>query len=147
MTIHFTKEDSEHGCFSNFSSHNFVVKWFWGAEKEIKTVEHGYQASKCVKHSDAEKILDCEFPWQTKRLGRKITIINDWDEIKVNLMHKMVRAKFAQNSDILKILIDTGNEELVEYAPWGDTFWGVDKNYVGKNMLGRILMLVREELK
>ena len=43
-------------------------------------------------------------------------------------------------------LVETGTEELVEGNDWGDTYWGVCKG-TGKNMLGKILMEVREELK
>ena len=43
-------------------------------------------------------------------------------------------------------LLETGNTELVEGNTWGDTFWGV-YNVEGENILGRLLMKVREELK
>jgi predicted NAD-dependent protein-ADP-ribosyltransferase YbiA (DUF1768 family) len=43
-------------------------------------------------------------------------------------------------------LLHTGDDYLVEYAPWGDTFWGVDKNYKGQNWLGRLLMRRRDEI-
>jgi predicted NAD-dependent protein-ADP-ribosyltransferase YbiA (DUF1768 family) len=42
------------------------------------------------------------------------------------------------------MLIDTGNEELCEFNTWGDTFYGVC-NGVGKNILGKLLMEIRDE--
>jgi hypothetical protein len=54
--------------------------------------------------------------------------------------------KFEQNPDIAEMLMATEGFELVEYAPWGDTFWGVGKDHEGKNNLGKILMKIRGEL-
>lgn len=68
-----------------------------------------------------------------------------------------VKAKFAQNEDIQNVLLSTGNELLVECSP-NDKKWGIGidindsdrfnvSNWKGKNLLGRILMEVREELR
>lgn len=55
--------------------------------------------------------------------------------------------KYLQNSDIAELLLTTDENLLVEYAPHGDCFWGVDKAYVGQNWLGNVLMEVREVLR
>jgi predicted NAD-dependent protein-ADP-ribosyltransferase YbiA (DUF1768 family) len=44
------------------------------------------------------------------------------------------------------MLIDTGDQELIEGNWWGDVIWGVC-NGKGENHLGKILMEVRKELK
>jgi hypothetical protein len=61
-------------------------------------------------------------------------------------MKELVRAKFTQHWDLKQKLLETGDEELIEGNTWGDTFWGVF-NGTGKNILGQILMEVRNELK
>lgn len=82
-----------------------------------------------------------------KRAGRKVTLRSDWEAVKVDIMREVVRAKFSQNPDLLKKLLDTGDAELVEGNSWHDTFWGVDQTTgEGENHLGRILMEIRTEL-
>ena len=82
-----------------------------------------------------------------KREGKKVKLRSDWESVKDAIMEQVVRAKFSQNPDLLKKLIDTGDLELVEGNAWHDTYWGVDlKTGKGENHLGRILMKVRAEL-
>lgn len=40
----------------------------------------------------------------------------------------------------------TGDAELIEGNNWGDTFWGVC-NGRGENMLGKLLMEIRDYLR
>ena len=67
--------------------------------------------------------------------------------LKDGVMLTALREKFGQNADLAEMLLLTDGFELIEFAPWGDTYWGVDKNKVGRNMLGKLLMIVRDELK
>lgn len=84
-------------------------------------------------------------PGKAKALGRKVRLRHDWEEKKVGIMYMVVRAKFMQNTALLKRLLDTGDALLVEGNAWGDRTWGmVDGN--GQNLLGRILMQVRHDL-
>ena len=84
-------------------------------------------------------------PGQAKRLGRKCLLRKDWEEAKDHAMLSVLRAKFA-NPELKEKLIATGDVELVEGNHWNDTYWGVC-NGIGKNMLGKLLMQVREEIK
>mgnify|MGYP003691392609 CR=1 FL=1 len=54
--------------------------------------------------------------------------------------------KFTQNQDLRQKLLDTGNRDLIEHTE-KDKYWGDGKDGSGKNMLGKLLMKVREELK
>ena len=58
-------------------------------------------------------------------------------------MRAAVAAKFHTHSDIRDLLFATGDETLVENSP-SDYFWGCGALGNGLNMLGRILMEVRE---
>lgn len=68
---------------------------------------------------------------------------------RVALMHRAVLTKFAMNPDLAAMLVATGSERLVEGNTWGDRFWGVDPigSNNGQNMLGKILMSVRQQLE
>jgi len=61
-------------------------------------------------------------------------------------MRKAVLRKFETHLEIREILLATGDEEIVENSPI-DYYWGCGKDGSGKNMLGQILMEVREILR
>ena len=64
----------------------------------------------------------------------------------MDLMRDILFAKFTQNEDLKAILVATGKRELKEHTP-RDKFWGDGgKKGNGKNMLGKLLMAVREDL-
>jgi ribA/ribD-fused uncharacterized protein len=75
-----------------------------------------------------------------------VKLRSDWTEIRLEIMEKIVRAKFWQNPHLARKLVATGDQKLVEGNRWNDTFWGVCRG-VGENHLGKILMRVREELR
>jgi hypothetical protein len=70
----------------------------------------------------------------------------DWDDVKVDIMRDILRAKAAQHEYVRRKLLATGDRELVEDS-WRDDFWGWGPNRDGKNMLGRLWMEVRAELR
>jgi len=81
-----------------------------------------------------------------KKLGRDLELVENWDEIKLEVMRLAIKLKFDQNKWLANKLIETGTIQLVEYNWWKDTFWGVC-NGKGENHLGQLLMAKREELK
>lgn len=107
-----------------------------------------YQNSEAVFQAQKDLSRRSEFeslnPNSAKRLGRKVNLRSDWEEVKVDLMRKIVRCKFDQNPDLKEKLINTGDRLLIEGNTWNDTFWGICKEK-GKNMLGIILMELRKE--
>ena len=82
-----------------------------------------------------------------KKLGRRVQLRPDWNDVRVQSMLDVLRAKF-QNPDLQKQLLSTGSTPLIEGNTWNDTFWGVDANTgTGENTLGKLLMQVRQELQ
>ena len=83
-----------------------------------------------------------------KKLGRTKTLRlrRDWEHVKEGVMHDAVLAKFTQYPDLRGLLLDTGEDEIVEHAP-SDAYWGDGGDGHGRNELGRILEQVREELR
>lgn len=61
-------------------------------------------------------------------------------------MRKAVRAKFQQYGELSELLLSTGEENIVEHTT-NDSDWGDGGDGSGRNMLGRILMEVRVELR
>lgn len=111
------------------------------------SVEHAYQALKCPKELRDErwnKYLNCTAA-QAKKLGKQLPLREDWSTIKYNLMLELCSLKFNEPS-LAKLLLSTGDEELIEGNWWGDTYWGVCRGQ-GQNMLGKILMSIRLQKK
>ena len=109
------------------------------------SVEHAYQAAKTVNLFDKIEISKCKTPGETKRLGRNLKTIDNWDNLKVKIMLDLLRTKFAIPK-LRQKLLDTGDRVLIEGNNWGDTFWGVCQGE-GRNELGKLLMQVRKEIK
>jgi ribA/ribD-fused uncharacterized protein len=70
----------------------------------------------------------------------------DWEKVKDDVMREAVRAKFLQHADLRATLLATGDAQIVEHTK-NDSYWGDGGDGSGKNMLGRILMEVRAELR
>ena len=61
-------------------------------------------------------------------------------------MRRAVQKKFETHADIRAILLETGDQELIENTT-GDHYWGIGSSGTGKNMLGIILMETRSILR
>jgi ribA/ribD-fused uncharacterized protein len=109
------------------------------------STEHAYQAAKTMLPAERREIQTASTCGKSKRLGQKVKLRPDWEEIKVEVMRDLLRQKFAQ-PDLRQKLLATGDQHLVEGNTWEDYFWGVC-NGRGLNHLGRLLMDVREECR
>ena len=105
--------------------------------------EAAFQAQKCPARAREFSKLDAS---DAKAMGRYVTLRRDWESVKDKTMYEIVKAKFTQNETLKERLLATGNSKLVEGNDWNDKYWGVCNGY-GKNMLGKILMRIRTELK
>lgn len=109
------------------------------------TSEHAYQAAKTIIPDEIEQIFNATTPGKAKRLGQSITICDDWNDIRIDVMSEILEAKFSI-PELEEKLLSTGNIKLLEGNAWGDKFWGVDINTgIGQNMLGTLLMQIRED--
>lgn len=106
--------------------------------------EAAFQAQKTVDETERVQFTNLDAS-NAKRLGRIISLRDDWERVKIQVMYEVCYAKFTQNPRLAKWLIETGDEILVEGNTWNDKFWGVC-NGEGANNLGKILMAIRTEL-
>ena len=128
-----------------------VDSWLRCLEIEI---QKSFTQLKCEGNPDfpqADRIHSAATPGSAKKLGgqRKgpCKLRPDWEQVKVDLMKDILLAKFEQNEDLKRILLGTGERLLREHTP-RDKFWGDGgQKGNGKNMLGKLLMTVREELR
>ncbi len=142
MTDIIQQFDGRYDFLSNFYPASVSVDGY-----NFLNSESAYQAFKCNNTADYEQFFELTGD-EAKRLGRKVEMREDWDEVKLSVMEKIVRAKFMQNPHLARYLIATGDSLIVEGNRWHDVFWGVDlRTDEGENNLGKILMKVRSELK
>ncbi|MER9436671.1 NADAR family protein [Mesorhizobium sp. M0618] len=128
---------------SNFWHAPIVIGgWTWESN------EHAYQAAKSLDPKDWQLIQNQRSASYAKVYGSKVTIREDWNDIKLAVMAELTAAKYDQNPDLKAKLMATKGVMLVEGNHWGDTFWGVDLRVggsgMGLNHLGRIIMDYRD---
>lgn len=142
MAIYFYSISGKYGCFSNFAHYDFDLDG-----KRWLTSEHYFQAQKFCGTEYEEIIRLLDNPMKAAEMGRNrdLPLREDWEQIKDDIMRKAVHAKFKQNKEIREVLLSTDKETIIEKTT-NDYYWGCGKNGCGKNMLGIILMEVREDL-
>lgn len=117
------------------------------------TGEHAFAAMKTRTHDDFVQIREARSPGEAKALGRRCALRPDWEEVKLDAMMAVLRAKFTLEREEGRVLLSTGDALLIEGTQWGDEVWGVSlrrndpfKSH-GRNWLGTLLMARRAELK
>lgn len=107
--------------------------------------ENAFQAAKSLNENVRRRftLLSCK---EAKEYGRRVELRPDWEKVKDDVMYTILRDKFTRHAELKALMLQTGDEKLVEGNTWGDTYWGVC-NGVGKNKLGKILMRVRKEIR
>ena len=138
--------DGEYAFLSNFYECEVTYNGL-----SYKNSEATFHAQKTLNETERKKFVNLN-PSDSKKLGRKIALRNDWEDVKTQIMYEICYAKFSQNQDLKNKLLATGDEYLEEGTYWHDNYWGncyceKCKDIKGENKLGIILMKIREELK
>ncbi|MEM7134167.1 MAG: NADAR family protein [Chloroflexota bacterium] len=128
---------------------------------EYATAEHYYMAEKARLFGDEtklEQILVAPHPGAAKQFGREISGFDDaaWAEVRFEVAVRGNIAKFSQNKELNRYLVNTKRRVLVEASP-RDRIWGIGltaddrraefpQEWLGLNLLGFALMKTRTEL-
>ncbi len=147
--ISFRKTTEKFGGLSNMASgYPIVVNKIF-----IRTSEALYQALRYSQYLKIqEEIISQTSPMTAKMKSKKYKdkTREDWDNVRVHIMRWSLRVKLLQNKDTFgKLLLETGTLPIVEESS-KDSFWGaklIDNRLEGMNVLGRLLMQLREEYK
>lgn len=122
---------------------------------QIRTSEALYQACRFPRRPDVQQqiINDCS-PMSAKMRSKPFRedTRSDWDTVRVKIMRWCLQVKLAQNwHKFGELLISTGDMPIVEKKLRRKDFWGSteqpDGKLIGMNVLGRLLMELREQLK
>lgn len=159
-SIYFWRENNKYGFLSNFYFSIFIDSY------NIKYIcsEQYFMAQKCLLFDREntklyKQIMETKIPYIIKRLGRQVRNFEQkkWDTEKYNIMKNAIRYKFNQNKIIRKKLLLTCDKNLYEASKFDKT-WGIgidcetaknldEASYPGQNLLGKVLMEIREEIK
>ena len=104
-----------------------------------------YEAQKCLDKNMMNKFTRLSSA-KARAKGRNLPENEEFEYDKVNILYKIVLAKFKQNEDLKRKLLDTGDAELINDNTFRDEVYGV-YNGRGMNILGKTLELVRSILK
>ena len=135
---------------SNFSA--FRLRW---KDFDFPTSEHAYQWEKFADFRVASagwsirpRILNAPSAHEAFKIAEqnKEHVRAGWHDVRVGIMRDILRAKAEQHEYVRRKLLATGDRELIEDS-WRDAFWGWGEDKQGQNMLGKLWMEVRAELR
>jgi predicted NAD-dependent protein-ADP-ribosyltransferase YbiA (DUF1768 family) len=152
VVISFTKVDLPYGWLGNMSA--FKVKY---EGKEWLTVEALFQSLRFDDEEIKEIIRKEKSPMGAKMKAKSFKdklVVEPMSEKDVENMKMCVRLKVEQNLIIKEKIIKTKEFEIIEDIGSRNgerhLFWGAKKvngEWVGNNVMGKIWMELREELK
>jgi ribA/ribD-fused uncharacterized protein len=143
----YRANEKPYGAFSNLFRRAVIFE-----DRVYPTAEHAYQAGKARKEAVKEWLLNAPTPALVAMAAHGLytwDIVPDWSQIKFERMRKVLYAKFTQHDDLKELLLSTGEARLVEAGRVENVVncvWG-EVNGKGKNMLGKMLMELRAELR
>lgn len=108
--------------------------------------ENAFHAAKSTNEKDWLFLAGPDItPYRARIYGRnEMTLREDWEDIKLEVMRLINRAKYDQHPDLREKLLATEGKTLIEGNYHRDTFWGQYRGK-GENHLGRILMVIRDD--
>lgn len=129
----------------NFIYSNFYLSSTYARGLRYRHSEGVFQSYKTNNYSSVVQMCS-EKPKDAKYLGKRVTLVPNWEEIKYDVMYQTVLKKFLQNDFLKERLLDTGDVHIEEGNNHGDTIWGT-VNGVGQNLLGKAIMQARSFIR
>ena len=122
----------------------------------ILTTEALYQACRFPHRPEVQREIIGQHSPMTAKMKSKPHRKDsrpDWDEVRYKVMRWCLRVKLAQNyAEFGRLLLATRDRPIVEQSR-KDDYWGAKladeagDTLIGQNVLGRLLMELREKLK
>lgn len=143
--IYFYDSDKPYYEFTNAASYPIQYQG-----RLYPTAEHLYGARKFLDTYPelAERIRNAPSPRaaidDANKFGSLLRC--DWTTVKIPVMEEVLWEKFTQHPALCGMLLATGNRELVDTSPQS-AFWGMGKDWQGRNELGKALVRLRNKLR
>lgn len=151
QTIGFTTTAAEWGIFSNFTKTPMVVNGI-----EFACVEQLFHYIHLNNEQERAEYLkltpNMGLKMKAKAFEKRGVERSDWREIAVDVMRFCLNHKYQASTEFRKALADSGDRFIVEDESnrkkkpdsWGTVFDTGTNEYYGKNIMGRLLMELRE---
>jgi ribA/ribD-fused uncharacterized protein len=118
------------------------------AHKFIYTRSDDSEGMTAVRSNLARMVTEAKSAHEAKKLTHQDEYLpyvrSDWNEVKLCLMEKLLRAKHVRHEHVRKVLRRTKGLVIVENSPT-DPFWGRGPDWQGQNHLGKLWMKIRDE--
>ena len=174
QTTLFPSTTISHETISLYRDENAWLSNYYKAPITVEditypTIEHAFQAYKSTDPKVRQAIANLPTPGEARSVGkgrdpfrvengreRKLSLRENWNTIKFDIMKMLIDAKFDQHPDLATKLMRTNGrilEEGTHYSVTGhvDTIWGINLKPKpgetrGNNALGKIHMEKRGQL-
>ena len=143
----YRASEKPYGAFSNLFRREITFEG-----ETFATSEHAYQAGKARKPEVRKWLMSAPSPALLAMAAHGLyywDVSPGWSRTKFDRMRQVLRTKFTQHDDLRELLLSTGQSRLIETATVDNEvnrLWG-EVNGQGRNMLGELLMELREELR
>ena len=144
--IRFYKANDEFGFLSNLYPAPIIIEEKPWDFREFATSEHAFQFMKPKSLAVADWLGKAPFPDVCATSAHHLLgyrIREDWKEIEVPVMKKVLWEKCEQHKEIFDLLLQTKGCKIIENSKT-DSFWGEGKNGKGLNKLGELWMDLRD---
>ena len=153
--ISFTKVKLPYGWLGNMSPYPVEYEG-----KYYRTTEALFQCMRFEGYPEVQKIIMAQkspmgAKMKAKKFRRELGVkINMGDEADLERMRICLRLKINQHNNLKEMLLLTGDSIIIEDSSKrpneSGLIWGaalIDGEWVGKNVLGKLWMNLREELR
>ena len=152
QTIGFTSTAAEWGIFSNFAKTPMTVNGV-----EFACVEQLYHYIRLNDEAERAEYLkltpNMGLKMKARAFAKRGVERADWREIAVDVMRFCLNHKYQNSAEFRKALADSGDRYIVEDESnrkkkpdsWGAGLDTATNEYYGKNIMGRLLMELREK--
>ena len=152
QTVGFTKTAAEWGIFSNFAKTPMVVN---GVEFAcVEQMFHYIRLNNEMERAEYLKLTpNMRLKMKAKAFEKRGVERSGWREIAVDVMRFCLNHKYQASAEFRKALADSGSKYIVEDESnrkkkpdsWGAVLDSATNEYYGKNIMGRLLMELREK--
>ncbi|WP_432169384.1 NADAR family protein [Streptomyces sp. 1222.5] len=109
------------------------------------SVTHAYWALSVARPEIAAAVSAADTAAAARGIAAGAPRREGWEQVRVAVMTRLLHAKFEQHPGLADILLATGDATVI-YDDVDSAFWG-DNGGRGRNWTGRLLELVRSELR
>ena len=152
QTIGFTSTAAEWGILSNFAKTPMVVNG--GEFACVEQMFHYIRLNNDMERAEYLKLTpNLGLKMKAKAFKKRGVERSDWREIAVDVMRFCLNHKYQASAEFRKALADSGDRFIVEDESnrkkkpdsWGAVLDTATNEYYGKNIMGRLLIELREK--